>query len=126
MFEGTGGWGLERAFSKWANNQRWRKCLPTQFWENFGSMTAVQFFRSYNAAKVCRAPRGDLICPSASSPAASRVPQVDVDWGREMTPVKIAVMLPHEMFASLWNFQNGHLFHSLLTGTPDEPWLQLI
>ena len=36
MFANTGGWGLERAFSKWTNRLPLRQCLPQPF-EQLGS-----------------------------------------------------------------------------------------
>ena len=37
------------------------------------------------------------------------------------TTVKIGVLLPHEVFSSLYNYGKGELFYKLLCGTPDAP-----
>lgn len=31
MFENASGWGLERTFAKWVDQQPWRHCLPPVF-----------------------------------------------------------------------------------------------
>ena len=34
------------------------------------------------------------------------------------TSVQLGILLPHEVFASLYDFSEGVLFYSLLTGPP--------
>ena len=40
--------------------------------------------------------------------------------GAKQDTVKIGILLPHEVFASLWEYGNHELFYALLTGTPDD------
>ena len=37
-----------------------------------------------------------------------------------MKTVKIGILLPHEIFAHFYHYQNGDLFYAIMTGTPDE------
>ena len=39
-----------------------------------------------------------------------------------MKLVTSGLLLPHEIFGSLYNYQNGHLFFSLLAGLPGASW----
>lgn len=40
-----------------------------------------------------------------------------------MTSIRLGAFLPHELAAAFYNFRSGDLFYSLLTGTPDDLWL---
>lgn len=41
-----------------------------------------------------------------------------------MDTVRLGIILPHELAASFYHFRSGDLFYSLLTGTPEDSWLQ--
>lgn len=43
--ENAGGWGLERAFSKWCSKQWWRHALP-ELYEPLNSTSMDQFVSS--------------------------------------------------------------------------------
>lgn len=44
------------------------------------------------------------------------------DWPGRLTTVTTGVLLPHEIFASLYEFGNGHPFFALLAGLPQDAW----
>lgn len=38
----------------------------------------------------------------------------------DMQLVKVGILLPHEIFSSLWNYGGGELFSALFAGTPSD------
>ena len=39
-----------------------------------------------------------------------------------MDQVKVGLILPHEIFATFYEFQDGVLFYNIMTGKPEENW----
>lgn len=129
-FQSCGGWGLERAFVEWSLKQPWRRCLPEvfqllahMFWANLTPTAFKQATKTSNLMRlvarleVPREAQPNVFCWGACGflqyfSEVKRNPCGDAN-------VKIGLLLPHEILASLYAFNSGELFYAFLCGTPE-------
>jgi hypothetical protein len=146
-FECGGDWGMERTFNAWVEKQSWRKLMPVQYFQFHVSKSALQFLLSWHMIT------GKFLAPGLKYlrllwlacviffcehlqlklsldilTGNLHAAKVREKYARRIgapLPVQQYVLLPHDIAASMYDFEGGEHFFKTWVGVPGDSCMQV-